>query len=96
MNDENRQTGARTLPLPQNLRTLSLSEFASLGAGKLVFSRILSGTELGRLLPDAAVPPDGEYHMILSADGAPLMVTDSSEQVDDWLDHNDLDLATRH
>jgi len=26
MNDENRQTGARTLPLPQNLRTLSLSE----------------------------------------------------------------------
>jgi|GEM_PF-138251 len=79
------------------LKSMSEEEFAALGAGQVVFLRPATAEELVPFVPQArTMPPDTEFNLIMSADGAPILVTDNDEAVADWLEDNEVTLVQRH
>lgn len=85
------------IPPVNPLKTLSAAEFAALGANHVVFVRPITGRDLAAMMPSAAMVADeAEFAMIMSADGSPLLVTDSDEGVDQWLDEHGVEVATVH
>jgi hypothetical protein len=85
------------VPVVAPLKTMSEEEFAALGAGTVVFLRPVTAAQLVPFIPQAqTMPPEMEFNLIMSADGAPILVTDNSEAVSDWLDENEVTLVQRH
>ncbi len=81
----------------QSLKSLSEEEFAALGTDDLVFVRSMTGAELTEFIPQAGTAPDDQvFQMLMSADGSPILVTDSDAAIDDWLDERDITLVHRH
>lgn len=79
------------------MREMSEKEFAALGAEKIAFRRMISAGDLSKFVPDAAtMPKDLQFQMLMSADGSPILVTDSLDAVNNWLDDNEITLVTRH
>ena len=78
------------------LKSLTRAQFAALGGNAVAYMRPVSGAELGEMIADASFEPEGEYQLLMSADGKPLLVTDSTESVTDWLEESSLGLATLH
>ena len=79
------------------LKFISAEQFAALGTGSVVFKRHIAGDALKRLLPDAAVDPDeGPFILVLSADGKPMLVTDSMDSLEAWLEDQPVSLASVH
>ena len=83
------------LSLP--LKAMSAEEFAELGANSAMFLRQITGEHLASFIPEATgAPEDGIFQMIMSASGAPILVTDSTDAVHAWLEDNDITLVQRH
>lgn len=81
----------------QPAKTMSIDEFAALGAEDVVFIRPITGLELTSFVPEANITdPYVELHMIMSADGSPVLVTDNSEAIYEWLEDKDISLVQRH
>ena len=81
----------------QALRFLSAEQFAALGLETVVFSRRIDGQALIRFLPQARVSAeDGPFILVLSADGNPILVTDSEESLEAWLEEQPVSLVTLH
>lgn len=79
------------------LKELSAREFAALGGSDVVFVRSISAGELARFVPEAAMAPEEfQFQMIMSAEGAPLMVSDNVQAVHDWLGEHPVSIALRH
>lgn len=78
------------------LKSLTLAQFAALGGNAVAYTRAVSGAVLGEMIEDATFEPEGEYQLVMSADGTPLLVTDTAEGVTDWLEESSLGLATLH
>lgn len=79
------------------LKAMNEQEFAALGAETVVFVRSISGEHLASFIPEAmTAPEDAQFQMVMSADGAPVMVTDNDEAIDDWLEDRDVTLVQRH
>jgi len=79
------------------LKAMSAEEFAALGANSALFLRQITGDQLASFIPEATgAPEDGVFQMIMSADGAPILVTDSTDAVYAWLDDNHITLVQRH
>lgn len=79
------------------LKSISAAEFAALGADNVAFVRPISGTELVELVPQAEIEPeDAMVHLLMSGDGTPLLVTDSLDAVDDWLEDKPVSLVSLH
>ena len=90
-------TTDRTRPGLHPLRMLSAEQFAALGLESVVFSRTVDTQTLVRLVPDADVAEmAGPFILVMSADGKPILVTDSPESLDDWLDDQPVVLARVH
>lgn len=80
-----------------SFRAMTADEFAALGAGRIVFRRQMAAGALARIVPQAGVAPSEQLlELVMSADGAPVMVADSREAVDDWIDSHEVRLATLH
>ena len=77
-------------------KDMTIAEFTALGANALVYIRPIQGTRLAQLLADPEFESEEEFHLIVSADGSPLMVADSHEAVSEWLDEMNLAVATLH
>lgn len=81
---------------PNPLRDLTPAEFMALGGKAVVFIRPIRGEDLARMMEQPELDDDGDYHLVVSADGSPLMVGDSQEAVTDWLADKNFGVVTVH
>lgn len=78
------------------LKALTRAEFAALGGSAVAYVKPVSGLMLSGMIQDTEFDAEGQYQLVMSADGTPLMVSDSADAVDDWLGDQSLGLATLH
>lgn len=78
------------------LKSLTRAQFAALGGDAVAYIRPVSGAVLGTMIHDAEFDAETEYQLLMSADGTPLLVTDTEDAVTDWLGDKNLGLATLH
>ena len=69
-----------------------------LGGNAVVYVRPIKGSALSEMMsePEAEFVDDGDFHLVVSADGSPLLVADSQEAVADWLADKDFGIVTVH
>jgi len=87
---ENRET------FDNPLRNLSAEQFQALGGNAVVYVKHVRGDALGNVLPGADFSTDEDYHLVVSADGQPLMIGDSEEAVEEWLQGQPFGIVTLH
>lgn len=88
---------AKIIPPVNPLKLLSPEQFAALGVHSVVVAREIEAENLASFLPQAQISADaGPLLLLMSADGTPIMVTDSSEALDEWLEERPVQLATVH
>ena len=78
------------------LRNLTPDQFQALGGNAVVYVKQLKGDALGNVLPGAEFAVDEDYHLVVSADGQPLMIGDSEEAVAVWLQNQPFGIVTLH
>lgn len=79
------------------LKTLTEAQFAALGAGDIVFWKQMDAGELAEFIPQAAMAPAKQrLELLMSADGAPVLIADTREAIIDWIDGHEVRLATLH
>lgn len=79
------------------LKSLNAEQFAALGGNRVVFTRMISGAELTPIVPEASdMPEDAIFHLVMAANGAPMMVSDNLEALNGWLGENEVEVAQRH
>ncbi len=79
------------------LKMMSPEQFAALGVESVVFTRWIDGTALARLLPDARIDnEEGPFILVMSADGNPVLVTNSEDSLEAWLEEQPITLAVVH
>ena len=63
-------------------KAFSLDDLAALGAGKVAYVRTMRAEDVVRLIPQALDLPEGiDLFALLSADGTPIMIADSRDEV---------------
>jgi hypothetical protein len=88
---ENREQNA-----DNSLRNLTAEQFMALGGNAVVYVKHVSGSDMGPILPGAEFDENSEFHIVVSADGQPLMVGDSEDAVSDWLADKNFGIVTLH
>lgn len=78
------------------LKDLTLAQFAALGGDAVAYVRPVSGAILVAMIEDADFNAAEQYQLVMSADGKPLLVTDTADAVLEWLGDQNLGLATLH
>ena len=79
------------------LRHLTDAQFMALGGNAVVFVRAITGDKLSEFMDDIAdEAADEEFHLVVSADGQPLLVADSKEAVAEWLSDKNLGIVALH
>lgn len=78
------------------LRNLSPEQFQALGGNAVVYVKHIRGDTLGNVLPGADFSESEDYHLVVSADGQPLMIGDSEEAVAEWLQGQPFGIVTLH
>ena len=76
---------------------LTPAEFAALGTGEVAYLKPMSSEELSRIFPQAPkIEPGLQLFALLSADGAPILVTDSREAATANAWEHDLRMVSVH
>lgn len=76
---------------------LTPAEFAALGTGEVAYLKPMSSDELVRIFPQAPkIEPGLQLFALLSADGAPILVTDSREAATANAWEHDLRMVSVH
>jgi hypothetical protein len=100
MNKANEKRAFTEAPLgseAEPLKILTPAEFAALGAGDIVFWRQMPAGELAGFIPQAGMAPSHQVlELLMSADGAPVLIADSREAILDWIEGHEVHLATLH
>ena len=78
------------------LRNLTPDQFQALGGNAVVYVKHVKGDALGDVLPGSDFADDEDYHLVVSADGQPLMIGDSEEAVAEWLQNQPFGIVTLH
>ena len=79
------------------LKHLTAAQFMALGGNAVVYIRPIKGAALAQMMANGDdVSPDEEFQLVVSADGSPLMVADSSEAVADWLAERNYGVVSLH
>jgi hypothetical protein len=78
------------------LRHLTEAQFMALGSNAVVYVKHVRGDTLTTMLPETGLDGESDYHIVVSADGQPLMVADSEEAVADWLSGQNVGIVTLH
>ena len=87
---------ARAELLAHPLKSLTRAQFAALGGDAVAYVRPVRGEVLSTMIHDAEFEAEADYQLVMSADGTPLLVTDTEDAVVDWLGDKNLGLATLH
>ncbi|HTN61253.1 MAG TPA: DUF1150 family protein [Devosia sp.] len=93
---EKRNEEANIEAVVHPLKTLTEAQFAALGGNAVAYLRPIGGAVLSTMISDAQFDAEETYQLLMSADGTPLLVTDSEDAVTDWLGDKNLGLATLH
>ena len=93
---EKRNNEAAAEALIHPLKSLTSAQFAALGGDAVAYMKPVRGAILSLMIDDAEFDALTEYHLLMSADGTPLLVTDTADAVSDWLGDTNLGLATLH
>ena len=83
-------------PAVHPLKSLTAAQFAALGGSAVVFVRPIKGMVLSEMLEEQGFNADEDYHLVMSADGTPLFVTDTTEAVADWLAEKNFGVVPLH
>jgi hypothetical protein len=92
--NDNTEMGSPTPNHP--LKGLTPAEFMALGGNAVVYVRPIKGDQLAEFLDRSDFENDKIFQMVVSADGSPLLVTDSTESVAEWLSDKNLGVVTVH
>jgi hypothetical protein len=92
---EKNSAGADTTHL-HPLKSLTRAQFMALGGDAVAYVKPVSGALLSELISDAEFEQEMEYQLVMSADGTPLLVTDTADAVTEWLGDKPIGLATLH
>ena len=93
---EKRNNEAEAEALIHPLKSLTSAQFAALGGDAVAYVKPVSGAILSTMIHDAQFDAVTEYHLLMSADGTPLLVTDTEDALVEWLGDKNLGLATLH
>lgn len=93
---EKRSDEATAQVLDHPLKLLTRAQFAALGGDAVAYVRPVSGAILSTMIHDAQFEDEADYQLVMSANGTPLLVTDTEDGVIDWLGEKNLGLATLH
>lgn len=76
---------------------LTQAEFAALGNGEVAYLKAMTSDDLVRIFPQAPeIEPGLKLFALLSADGAPILVTDSREAATANAWEHDLRMVSVH
>ena len=76
---------------------ITAAELAGLGGGKLAYVKTMQSDEINRLFPQAPdLEPGLKLFALLSADGTPILVTDSEEAAIANAWENELETVSLH
>lgn len=78
------------------LKHLTRAQFAALGGDAVAYIKPVTGLVLSTMIHDAEFDGATQYQLVMSADGTPLMVADTTEAVTEWLGDQNIGLATLH
>jgi hypothetical protein len=83
-------------PAIHPLKSLTAAQFAALGGTAVVFVRPIKGEALTKMLGETGFLDELDYHLVMSADGTPLYVTDTPDAVTDWLAEKNYGIVPLH
>jgi hypothetical protein len=78
------------------LKDMTRAQFAALGGDAVAYIKAVDGVLLSGLIEDAEFDASTLYHLVMSADGTPLMVADTQSAVTEWLGDQNIGVATLH
>lgn len=78
------------------LRHLTPAQFMALGGNAVVYVRPIKGKKLSEMMVEPDFSDDEDFHIVVSADGSPLLVADSEEAVADWLSDKNYGIVALH
>jgi hypothetical protein len=78
------------------LKDMTRAQFAALGGDAVAYVKPVTGQLLSGLIEDAQFDALTQYHLVMSADGTPLMVADTQAAVTEWLGDQNIGVATLH
>lgn len=78
------------------LRHLTPAQFMALGGNAVVYVKSIAGDQLADMMGQPDLAEDDEYHIVVSADGSPLLIADSAESAVEWLNEKNLGIVTLH
>ena len=83
-------------PIDNPLRHLTAAQFMALGGNAVVYVRPVKGKALAGMMVEDEFNDDDDFQMVVSADGSPLLVADSSDAVEEWLSDKNFGIVALH
>jgi hypothetical protein len=78
------------------LRSLTAAQFMALGGNAIVYVRPIKGSDLAEMTGNPEIDENGQFQLVVAADGSPLLVADSEESVAEWLSDKNFGIVTVH
>jgi hypothetical protein len=78
------------------LRHLTPAQFMALGGNAVVYVKPMAGDQLAEMMGQPDLASDEEFHLVVSADGSPLLIADSKESAAEWLSDKNYGIVTLH
>ena len=78
------------------LRHLTPAQFMALGGNAVVYVKPMAGWALANMMGQPDLADDAEFHLVVSADGSPLLIADSAETAAEWLSDKNYGIVTLH
>jgi hypothetical protein len=82
--------------LENPLRNLTPAQFMALGGNAGVYVKQIAGNQLAEMMGQPDLAEDDQYHLVVSADGSPLLIADSAESAAEWLSDKNFGIVTLH
>jgi hypothetical protein len=78
------------------LRHLTPAQFMALGGNAVVYVKPIGGGQLAEMMGQPDLAEDDEFHLVVSADGSPLLIADSAESAAEWLSGKNYGIVALH
>jgi hypothetical protein len=78
------------------LRHLTPAQFMALGGNAVVYVKPIAGAQLAEMMGQPDFAEEDEFHLVVSADGSPLLIADSATSVAEWLSDKNYGIVTLH
>lgn len=78
------------------LRNLTPAQFMALGGNAVVYVKPIAGDALANMMGQPDLAEDEHFHLVVSADGSPLLIANSAETAAEWLSDKDYGIVAVH